>query len=228
VSSVRFVLVAALAAIGLAVPGAVGARGEVAQPLLATVGDAATQNAYRISFSDATGTRVTHLDPGTYTINVHDYATLHNFHLFGPGVQQASDIEGTTTTLSWVVTFQNGTYHYQCDAHPTIMHGAFTVGTVPAAPKQLVGRVGPGQTISLKTAAGARVKSVTAGRYKIAVHDATKVDNFHLLGRGIDKKTGAKFRGSVNWSVTFTSGPVTYRSDAHKKLHGSFSVLAAG
>jgi plastocyanin len=221
-------LVATLAAIGLAVPGAVGARGEVAQPLLATVGAATAPNAYRISLVDATGATVTHLDPGTYTINVHDYATLHNFDLFGSGVQQASDIEGTTTTLSWVVTFQNGTYHYQCDAHPTLLHGAFTVGTVPAAPKQLVGRVGPGQTISLKTAAGARVKSVTAGRYKIAVHDATKVDNFHLLGPGINKKTGVTFRGSVTWSVTFTSGPVTYRSDAHKKLHGSFSVLARG
>jgi hypothetical protein len=219
-------LVAALLAIGLAVPGAVGARGEVAQPLVATVGDATTPNAYRINLSDATGTRVTHLDPGTYTIDVHDYATLHNFHLFGPGVQQASDIEGTTTTTTWVVTLQNGTYHYQCDAHPSQMNGAFTVGTVPAAPKQLVGRVGPGQTISLKTAAGARVKSVTAGRYRISVHDATKVDNFHLVGPGIDKKTGVKFRGSVTWSVTFTSGPVTYRSDAHKKLRGSFSVRA--
>jgi hypothetical protein len=228
VSSVRLLLVAALATIGLAVPGALGARGAVAQPLLATVGDATTPNTFRINLSDATGTRVTHLDPGTYTINVHDYATLHNFHLFGPGVQEASDIEGTTTTLSWVVTFQNGTYHYQCDAHPSQMFGAFTVGTVPAAPKQLVGRVGPGKTISLKTAAGARVKSVTAGRYRISVHDATKVDNFHLIGPGIDKKTGVKFRGSVNWSVTLTSGPVTYRSDAHKQLRGSFSVLAGG
>ena len=224
--SVRLFLVAALAAIGLAVPGEVGARGEaVAQPLVATVGDPATPNAFRITLSDATGAKVTHLDPGTYTIGVHDYATLHNFHLFGPGVDQATPIEEATST-TWIVTFTNGTYQYQCDAHPTTMHGSFTVGTPPTGPKKLVGRVGPGKTISLKTLAGTRVKHLTAGRYRIAVHDATKVDNFHLIGPGINKKTGVTFRGTVNWSLTFTSGPVIYRSDAHKKLHGSFSVTA--
>ncbi|HEX6490113.1 MAG TPA: hypothetical protein VF002_01920, partial [Gaiellaceae bacterium] len=127
--SVRLFLLAALAAIGLSLPGEVGARGgAVAQPLVATVGDPATPNAFRITLSDATGAKVTHLDPGSYTIDVHDYATIHNFHLSGPGVDQASDIEGTTTTTVWVVTFQNGTYHYQCDAHPTTMFGSFTVG----------------------------------------------------------------------------------------------------
>jgi hypothetical protein len=30
------------------------------------------------------------------------------------------------------------------------------------------------------------------------------------------------------WTVSFRSGPIRYRSDAHKKLAGSFSVTAAG
>ena len=227
----RFLLVAALAVIGLIVPGAVTARGNVTQPLIATVGDPATPEAFKITFRDSTGANVSHVDPGTYTIEVHDYATLHNFHLSGPGVSQTTDIEGTTTSpTSWVVTFVNGKYTFQCDAHPTVMHGAFTSGTVvtPLAPKKLVASVGPKRTISLRTASGARVKRLTAGRYKITVRDASGADNFHLIRGGVNKKTGVKFRGTQTWAVTFRSGPGTYRSDAHKKLSGSFSVVAAG
>ena len=44
----------------------------------------------------------------------------------------------------------------------------------------------------------------------------------------VNKKTGIKARTTTTWSVTFRSGPVRYRSDASKKLHGSFSVLASG
>ena len=87
------------------------------------------------------GAKVTHLDPGTYTIDVNDQAAEHNFHLFGPGVNETTDIGGTGTT-TWSVTFQDGaTYDYVCDAHAAAMHGRFTVGavaattTVKAAPK---------------------------------------------------------------------------------------------
>ena len=76
------------------------------------------------------GTKVTHLDPGTYTITVTDQADVHNFHLFGPGVDETTTVDGTGTS-TWTVTFADGTYNYICDAHPTTMKGAFTVGTVP-------------------------------------------------------------------------------------------------
>lgn len=77
------------------------------------------------------GTRVSHLDPGTYTIDVNDQADIHNFHLFGPGVDQSTTVEGTGTA-TWTVTFQDGaTYTYDCDAHPASMIGKFTVGNVP-------------------------------------------------------------------------------------------------
>jgi plastocyanin len=219
--------VGALAVVGLVVPSAVGAHGSgaaVTQPLIATVGDVTTPEAFRITLTDSTGTKVSHLDPGTYTINVRDYATLHNFHLFGRGVQQATDIEGKTLT-TWVVTFGNGTYRYQCDAHPLTMHGSFTSGTVSTPPvKKLVAKVGPRRTISLKTASGAKVRRVTAGRYRIAVADATTADNFHLLGPGVNKRTGIKFKGSVTWKVALRAGAYKYRSDAHRSLRGAFSV----
>jgi len=93
--------------------------------LQATVGPGYTINLTQ------NGTKVTQLAPGTYTIDVNDQASIHNFHLSGPGVDQATDIEGTGTT-TWTVTFQNGTYTYVCDAHATTMRGTFTVGSAPA------------------------------------------------------------------------------------------------
>jgi plastocyanin len=76
------------------------------------------------------GVRVTHLDPGDYTINVDDKSTEHNFHLFGTGVDQTTQVDAIGTA-TWHVTFQNGTYTYVCDAHVASMIGHFTVGTVP-------------------------------------------------------------------------------------------------
>jgi hypothetical protein len=229
VTYLRLFLVAALAAIGLVVPGAGSAGGSLQNDLTATVGSPTVPESFAINLTDSTGAKVSHLDPGTYTITVHDYATTHNFALSGPGVTQASDID-RAETLTWVVQIGNGTYTYICQAHPNTMRGSFTAGTVATkpAPKKLVARVGPTRSISLKTASGARVKRVTAGRYKISVRDASKLDNFHLIGSGVNKKTGIKARTTTTWSVTFRSGPVRYRSDASKKLRGSFAVIATG
>jgi hypothetical protein len=229
VTYLRLLALAGLAVIGLVVPGAVSAGSSMQNDLIATVGTPSVPDSYAINLKDSSGNKVSHLDPGTYTITVHDYASIHNFALSGPGVTQASDID-RAETLTWVVTFKDGKYTYLCQAHPTVMRGSFDVGTVttPPPPKKLFARVGPKRTISLKTASGARVKSVTAGRYRISVRDATRVDNFHLIGPGVNKKTGIKARTSTTWSVTFRSGPVRYRSDASKKLRGSFAVRAAG
>jgi hypothetical protein len=229
VTYLRLLLVVALAAIGLVVPGAVSAGAGVTQPLIGTVGTPTVPEAATIDLRDSTGAKFAHLDPGTYTIIVRDHATTHNFALSGPGVQQATDVDGTGTT-TWTVNIGNGTYRYICQAHPTTMRGSFTAGTVttPPPPKKLVAKVGPKRTISLKTASGARVKRVTAGRYKITVRDATSVDNFHLIGSGVNRKTGITFRGSRTWTVTFKSGTVRYRSDAHRQLRGSFTVIATG
>jgi hypothetical protein len=225
----RLILITALAGLALLVPA--GAGSAPPQPLIATVGDPAVPEAYRITLRDAAGNPVTHVDPGTYAIDVHDYATIHNFHLRGPGVDMASDIEGTTTTTVWTVTFTNGTYTFVCDAHPLQMKGAFTSGTVTPPPpkpkvKKLNARVGPGKKIALTTTSGARVKRLTAGTYRITVRDATKADNFHLIGRGVNKKTSVKGKSTTTWSIRFRSGTVRYRSDATKKLAASFKVTA--
>ena len=226
---IRLLLVAGLGACGLVVPGAVTAGSTAPpQPLVAQVGDPTAPEAHRITLRDAAGNPVSHVDPGVYTINVRDYARTHNFHLTGPGVDRSTEVEQTTITTTWVVEFTTGTYRYVCDAHPTTMRGSFTSGTpvVAPKPKPLKARVGPRRSISLTTASGARVKRLTAGRYRITVRDLTRADNFHLIGGGVNRKTGVRAKQTVVWNVRFRSGPVRYRSDAHRRLRGSFSVVA--
>jgi hypothetical protein len=58
----------------------------------------------------------------------------------------------------------------------------------------------------------------------IAVNDRSRVDNFHLAGPGVNKRTGVAFRGRVTWHFTLSAGKYVYRSDKHKKLRGSFTV----
>jgi plastocyanin len=73
------------------------------------------------------GTSVTTLAPGTYKITVSDNSSMHNFHLFGPGVSQKTSVAGTGT-VAWAVKLVKGSYTYQCDVHfASGMIGHFTV-----------------------------------------------------------------------------------------------------
>lgn len=88
----------------------------------------------------------------------------------------------------------------------------------------LTGSVGPGRTISLKSAGGARITSLAAGSFRITVRDRSRVDNLHLSGPGVNKKTGVGFRGTVRWTVELSAGRYVYKSDRHTALHRTFSV----
>jgi hypothetical protein len=191
--------------------------------LVATVG---TNDAFVITLRDANGNPVTHLDPGTYDIAVRDVSELHNFHLRGPGVDEAT-IPEETQTVTWTVTLTDGTYTYQCDPHASLMHGSFTVGDVPPppVPAALNGAVGPRRTITLRDEQG-KLKTIAAGPVVLTVNDRSRVDNFHLSGPGVNRKTGVAFRGRVTWKLTLQAGRYTYRSDKHKSLRGTFSVTA--
>ncbi|MGD0167519.1 MAG: hypothetical protein ABSC51_09580 [Gaiellaceae bacterium] len=73
------------------------------------------------------GKPVTTLKAGPYKIMVSDQASIHNFHLFGPGVDQKTSVSGTGNA-TWNVTFVKGKYTFQCDVHYMIgMIGHFTV-----------------------------------------------------------------------------------------------------
>jgi hypothetical protein len=185
---------------------------------------------FTITLRDASGARVQHLDPGSYTIAVNDLAGEHNFHLSGPGVNQLTTVEDIGP-VTWNVTFRDGIYTYQCDPHASSMRGRFAVGsaTLPtraAAPTRLSGRVGPGAKITLTNAAGKRATRVKAGRYRITVRDVSRTDNFHLTGPGLNRKTGVRFRGTTTWTVSLKAGRYVYRSDRSKKLRGVVTVTA--
>jgi plastocyanin len=218
----RLVLVAASAAAVLLPSSAAQADNPL---LVASVG---VGDGFNISLVDANGTRVTHLDAGTYTIQVHDMSEIHDFHLIGPGVNEATPV-GDKADTTWTVTFQSGTYKYQCDPHANVMHGSFTVGTVTAPPPatKLSASVGPGRKIALRNADGTKL-TLLAGtrRVVISVNDRSRSDNFHLRGSGVNKTTGQRFRGRVTWRLTLRPGSYVYRSDRHRSLHGSFTVTA--
>jgi spore coat protein U-like protein len=214
---------AVLAALGVA-----GGAGAQSQTLTGVVGPGFT-----IRLTDSTGSPVKQLDPGTYTIQVQDLSDQHNFHLTGPGVDQATEVE-TTGTVTWTVTFSAGTYHFQCDPHHTTMFGNFTVGSAPppptpkpppAKPVQLAGSVGPGKRIAL-TRAGAklRVATLRAGPVVVRVSDRSAADNFHLVGPGVNRATTRLGRTTATWRLMLKRGLYAYRSDATPSLKGSLRV----
>jgi plastocyanin len=63
---------------------------------------------------------------GTHVITIHDLASIHDFHLTGPGIDKKTSVPGTGTT-TWTVKLKKGTYHFVCDPHQTIMHGVLKV-----------------------------------------------------------------------------------------------------
>lgn len=222
----RLVLAGAAAVALLVLPASVGARTQDNPKLVASVGSAGAPDSFQIHLSDAAGNPVTQLDPGTYDVDVHDFATLHNFHLFGPGVSQATDIEGKADT-TWTVTLVDGVYQFQCDAHVTTMHGSFRVGPAPPPPPKpvaLSAKIGPGRAISLRRSSGAKVVTLKHGKARVTVRDLSARDNFHLIGPGANAKTGVAFKGTKRWSLTLRRGIYRFRSDAHPTLRGSFRV----
>lgn len=204
-----------------------------ARELRATVGPGFT-----IVLIDETGTRVTHLDPGEYTIHVADQSVEHNFHLFGPGVDRRTEIE-TLGTTTWTVTFVDGVYTYLCDPHADEMIGQFVVGsaTLPAPPTpptppattatRLVATVGPGATITLRTVSGQRVRRLRHGNYAITVRDRSRLHNFRLTGPGVRRATRVAFVGTVTWRLTLHPGTYRFVCDTHARaMRGSFVVTA--
>jgi plastocyanin len=66
------------------------------------------------------------LEPGPVTIVVTDNAATHNFHLTGPGVDEATDVGGEGEE-TFEVTLEAGEYTFVCDPHSSQMKGSFTV-----------------------------------------------------------------------------------------------------
>jgi hypothetical protein len=227
-------LAVAVAAAALAlVPGATSAPVQTAQ-LFGTVGPGFT-----ITLEDAAGTSVTRIEPGTYTLQVRDLSPDHNFHIFGPGVNEATGVE-TEGTVTWTLTFREGRYTIVCDPHPAEMRRPLTVGNPPPEPQptpipkpapkptRLLATVGPTATISLRSATNAALHhGVKAGTYAIVVRDRSKAHNFHLVGKGVNRKSTVAGTGTLTWTLKLSAGVLRFYSDkAPTKLKGSIRVRA--
>jgi hypothetical protein len=95
--------------------------GGTAGTLIGSVGPGFT-----IVLKDPSGHVLTTVKAGRYSVTVTDRSAFLNFHLFGPGVNEATSITGTGTSR-WSVDLKPGTYQYQCDAHVSLVHGSFRV-----------------------------------------------------------------------------------------------------
>ena len=82
------------------------------------------------------------------------------------------------------------------------MRGTFTAGTAPPTPTpppsgggaitaktKLRLTSGPGFSITLKTAAGKAVKTMTRGTYTVTVRDRSRIHDAHLIAPGYNRLT---------------------------------------
>jgi polyhydroxybutyrate depolymerase len=56
-----------------------------------------------------------------------------------------------------------------------------------------------------------------AGTYVIAVSDRAARQNLHLVGPGVNRKTGLAFKGAALWTVVLQRGTYRYYSDGSKR-----------
>lgn len=114
----RLLLPLAVIALGLAAT----AGGNAATPKLSGVAGPGFTIAVKSG-----GKLVKTLRAGSYTIVVADKSSIHNFHLFGPGVNKKTTVP-FTGTQTWTIKLKPGKYTYQCDVHAaTGMKGTFKV-----------------------------------------------------------------------------------------------------
>jgi plastocyanin len=118
----RIRIVAAVLVAALVAGVAAAAAATKAPKLNGAVGP---DSSFKITLTQS-GKPVKTLKAGKYTFVIKDTASVHNFHLSGPGVNKATSTEGKGTS-TWNLTLKKGTYKYVCDPHSTIMKGSFTV-----------------------------------------------------------------------------------------------------
>ena len=183
-----------------------------------------------ISLKDASGAPVTHLEPGTYSIDVDDRSPTRNFRLAGPGVEEHTQ-NHVARRITWTVTLADGVYSYFAESVPAELHGSFAVGTgtSPGAGTQLVAWVGPDFAMALEGADGTPVARPAPGAYTVTVHDTSSFHNFHLTGSGVDRSTTLAFVGDATWRVTLRRGLYFFVCDPHRVImSGAFSVAGGG
>ena len=99
-------------------------------------------------------------------------------------------------------------------------------GSSEAAPPKLIGTVGPGFTISLKTAAGKKVTTLKRGTYAITINDRSRMHDFRLRGPGVNKVlSSVAVMGTKTATVRLAAGRYQFVCQPHASgMHGAFRV----
>jgi plastocyanin len=111
----------ALVAAAVALTLTAGASPAVLPKLTGTVGPGFT-----ITLKRGTA-RVSVLKAGFYNLTVADKASIHDFHIEGPGLDKAVTTVGFTGTKTVRIHLRKGKYKYYCKPHESSMFGFFTV-----------------------------------------------------------------------------------------------------
>jgi hypothetical protein len=109
---------------------------------------------------------------------------------------------------------------YRADAYIRALTGSAPPTTLQAT----VTRNGS----TLRTSYGDPVTALEAGRYTVRVRDTSPSGDFHLLGPGVNRRTGLAFTGRRSWAVELERGTYRYRSDRPRAKADSFVVLTPG
>jgi len=78
--------------------------------------------------------------------------------------------------------------------------------------------------VVLTTTSGRRVTRLGRGFFWVVVSDRSRFANFHLSGPRVNRRTSARFRGTVKWRVRLVRGTYRYRADVGARGGGSFRV----
>ena len=95
-----------------------------------------------------------------------------------------------------------------------------------AAPTTVMGKVGPGYTISL-TIGGKKVKKLKAGvKYRFVVADRSEDHDFRLVGPGTSKLlSGEEYMGTKTTVLSLKKGSYKFYCAPHSdEMRGGFSV----
>jgi hypothetical protein len=197
----------------LALGTAPGASGDLPK-LVGTVGPGFT-----IDLADATGRHADVLTAGQYELLVHDLSAEHNFVLGSKttGERVASTEVPFVGDQTFTISLAPGPYAYACSPHFEVMNGRLQVIAPAPAESPLSAKV-TSRAVTLST------KSVAAGPFKLTVSDGSRTRNFHLVGAGVNRKTGKAFTGKVTWHIDLASG--THRFGSDPRLTGRLVVRA--
>jgi hypothetical protein len=109
---------------------------------------------------------------------------------------------------------------YRADAYIRALTGS----TPPTTLQAVVTR----RNSTLRTSYGDPVTALEAGRYTVRVRDTSPSEDFHLLGPGVNKRTGLAFTGGRSWAVELQRGRYRYGSERPRAKAESFVVLTPG